>query len=123
MALKDVKKYYLKLQKEYVEGKENMDYMINEFKEGKVNKDTFDNFELYYKSLKENYDKISYIMYLFNVPARDSKKDKYDKRNYNKDMVKYFKDNKVSKEDTYAENEYALTKLREIVREEKENKK
>lgn len=123
MALKDVKKYYLKLQKEYVEGKENMDYMINEFKEGKVNKDTFDNFELYYKSLKENYDKISYIMYLFNVPARDSKKDKYDKRNYNKDMVKYFKDNKVSKEDTYAENEYALTKLREIVRKEKENRK
>lgn len=123
MALKDVKKYYLKLQKEYVEGKENMNYMINEFKEGKVNKDTFDNFEKYYKSLKENYDKISYIMYLFNVPARDSKKDKYDKRNYNKDMVKYFKDNKVSKEDTYAENEYALTKLREIVREEKENKK
>ena len=122
MALKDVKKYYSKLQREYLEGKENMDYMINEFKEGKVNKDTFDNFEKYYKSLKENYDKISYIMYLFNVPRRDSKKDKYDKRNYNKDMVKYFQDNKVSKEYTYAENEYALTKLKEIVKEVKEVK-
>ena len=117
MALKHVKSYYEDMLNEFLEAKENQQEMINEYKQGNINEEQLEEFNKYYNDLEVNYTRLSYIMYLFNIPARNKKLPKYIKSN--KDMIDYFKKQKATKEDIRLENKDMLVEMRKIIKGEK----
>lgn len=117
MALKDVKEYFLKIQDTYMRCKENEAEMINEYKQGNISNEQLENYQNYVENLKLNYDRLAYIMYLFKLPNRQDKKNKYIKNN--SDLNNYFKNNKATKEDIELENKDILDKLQKILKENK----
>lgn len=116
MALKDVKKYFLKIQDTYMSCKENEAEMIIEYKKGNISQEQADNYQKYVNELKLNYDRLAYIMYLFKLPNKQSKKNKYYKSN--ETLNNYFKENKATQEDIELENEDILKKLQKIIKKE-----
>ena len=117
MALKDVKKYFSKMQDTYLACKENEMEMIKEYKQGNITQEQADNYQKYVQDLKVNYDRLAYVMYLFKLPNRQSKKNKYYKSNDK--LNSYFKENKSTQEDIELENEDILKKLQDILKENK----
>lgn len=112
MALKDVKVYYLKIQDTYLSCKENEEELINEYKQGNISQEQVENYKQYVEKLKVNYDRLAYIMYLFNLPTRPSKRIK----NNNSKLLKYFKDNKATEDYIQLENTNILTELQKIIK-------
>ena len=113
MALKDVKKYYSKIEDTYLSCKQNEKELIDEYKQGNISQEQLENYQKYISELKINYDRLAYIMYLFKLPNRQSKKNKYN----DKDLIKYFKENKATQEDVELENKDILVKLQQIIKE------
>lgn len=115
MALKDVKKYYSKIEDTYLACKQNEKELIDEYKQGNINQEQVETYKQYVEKLKVNYDRLAYIMYLFKLPNRQSKKNKYNDKN----LIKYFKENKATQEDIELENKDILVKLQQIIKEKK----
>lgn len=114
MALKDVKRYYLQIQSQYEEGKELRDCMVQEFKSGNITKEQFDEFDLDLNNVKKEFDRLSYIMYLLNIPQRNKKAIKYNKSNTS--LNDYFKSNKADKNSILLENKEVLANLRKAIK-------
>jgi F0F1-type ATP synthase beta subunit len=60
--------------------------------------------------IKNNYDRLSYIMYLLEMPNKPKKKAKYVKAN--KKIVHYLEEQNATAEQTKQENQSALDHLR-----------
>ena len=110
MAAKDVKDFYLKTSAQYLEMKETLAEFEKEFKEGHITEDKLDNVKDLVNSMEQNYDRLSYIMYLFELPTRPEKKVKAQKANQK--LEEYFKSKKADKDSISAENKSALDNLR-----------
>ena len=77
MAIKDVRKYYYTMLAQYLEEKQNLEDFSEALKAGLITEEQMHEAMDTVKALEENYHRLTYIMYLLNMPNRDSKKANY----------------------------------------------
>lgn len=77
MAIKHIKDYYNKVYKQYEAVLKNLEEFQKEAEQGLVEPERLDMLKKQIQPIIDNYMTLSYIMYLLNMPQRDSKKKKY----------------------------------------------
>ena len=86
MSVKHVKDYYNTMTKDYIDAKETLEKMKNEITDESASEyiKRVDEFKSYFYKIEENYKRISYIIYLLDMPNKKEKKRKYEKMNSKK---------------------------------------
>ena len=80
MSIKDVKKYYDQITADYSEMIESLKEMEELAAQQVVNPDRVEELRKAVEPLKNNYMRISYIMFLLNMPNKKEKKERYKKQ-------------------------------------------
>lgn len=80
MAIKDVRQYYYTMLSQYLEEKQNLADFEAALKDGLISEDQMQEAIETVAKLEENYHRLAYIMYLFDMPNRGSKKQAYVKQ-------------------------------------------
>ena len=78
MALRDVKDYYFKMLSQYMEMKADLADFEQALKDGFITEDQLQAAFEAVDRVQQNYERLSYIMYLLNLPNRKSKQKKYN---------------------------------------------
>lgn len=81
MALRDVKEYYYKVAALYAESKADFEDFEKGLADGYVTEEKVLEVKEELNNLEINFNRLAYIMYLFELPNRKSKQDKYKKAN------------------------------------------
>ena len=111
MALRDVKEYYFKMLGQYFEMKADLADFEQALKDGFITEDQMQAAIEDVDKVKQNYERLSYIMYLLNLPNRKSKQEKYIKMN--KKLVAEFEARQADTKSVQLENRDALKAFRE----------
>ncbi len=113
MAKRDVVNYYIAVQNQYLEMLEDAKDIEEAFKGGHFTQERYEQALSYVEVVKSNYEILSYIILLLNEPSRKRKKAKFGKQN--KKVYDYL----GKSSDCYikSENEDALKKLKELMKE------
>lgn len=106
MAIRDVRQYFYTMLSQYIEEKQNLADFEEALKEGLITEEQMQEAMENVASLEENYHRIAYIMYLFDMPNRGSKKASYVKQY--KNILDELKALGVDLESIKAENTDAL---------------
>lgn len=80
MAIKDVKHYFYTMLAQYLEEKQNLADFEEALKDGLITEDQMQEAKETVAGLEINYYRLAYIMYLFDMPNRGSKKAAYVKQ-------------------------------------------
>lgn len=88
MSKKDLNRYYLEVQNQYIEMLHDIVDLQKAVDSGLLPQERLDFANKEVQNLKENYKRISYVMYLLDSPQRKNKVDKYNKNNPM--LLKYF---------------------------------
>jgi hypothetical protein len=80
MAIKDVRNYFYTMLAQYVEEKQNLADFEEALKEGLITEEQMQEALEIVNVLETNYHRLAYIMYLLDMPNRDSKKIGYTKQ-------------------------------------------
>lgn len=83
MAIKDVRQYFYTMLSQYIEEKQNLADFEDVLKEGLITEKQMQEAMENVASLEENYHRLAYIMYLFDMPNRGSKKASYIRQHKN----------------------------------------
>ena len=81
MALRDVKDYYFKMLSQYMEMKADLADFEQALKDGFITEEQMQNAFDEVNKVQQNYERLSYIMYLLSLPNRKSKQKKYNTMN------------------------------------------
>ena len=76
MALRDVKNYYFKMLAQYMEMKSDLADFEQALKDGFITEEQLQTAFEEVNKVQQNYERLSYIIYLFNLPNRKSKRKK-----------------------------------------------
>lgn len=120
MAVKDVKEYYFKMLAQYLEMKNDLVDFEEALKNGFITEDQMQAAIEEVNALQLNYDRLTYIMYLLELPNRRSKHAKHNKAN--RKIIEALKDRKADIESVELENKSALDHFRKELKKLKENK-
>lgn len=102
MSIKDLKKYYAQVEQQYFEMNQTAKELNEECAKGNVPQSMVDQAEAMTLPLRQNYERLSYVMYLLNKPNKQSKTSWYRKQNQH--VQTYLKNVRATEEDCYAEN-------------------
>ena len=80
MAIKDVRQYFYTMLVQYLEEKQNLADFEAALKEGLITEEQMQEALETVANLETNYHRLAYIMYLFDMPNRGSKKAAYIKQ-------------------------------------------
>lgn len=80
MAVKDVRNYFYTMLMQYIEEKQNLADFEEALKEGYITQEQMQEALEAVRGLEDNYYRLAYIMYLLDMPNRDSKKPVYVKQ-------------------------------------------
>ena len=119
MGLKHVKEYYLQCQEQYFEMLADAKDFDEALKNGQVLQSQFDQAQELLNVVKENYERLSYIMFLFNKPNRNKKEGKFLKENAL--IAEHFNNSNNNAEAVKLENRNVLDKFKELLKEVKNN--
>ena len=106
MAIKDVKEYYYSMLSQYIEEKQNLADFSEALRDGLITEEQMQAVMENVANLEENYHRLAYIMYLFNMPNRAAKKPGYIRQH--KNILDEFKRLGVDTESIKEENTDAL---------------
>lgn len=108
MAVKDVVKYYAEVKNQYKFLNDKLEKLTEEINNKMAPPELLERLKNEIQPLKNNYQTLSYIMYLLNKPKRHSKELKY-----NKQCEKILRqiEEKNTKEGKLKENEDVLSKV------------
>lgn len=81
MSVKHVERYYDEVQKNYLEMQKTLRCMEEEASKNMVPPEALENMKTMVAALVDNYQKLSYIMYLLHQPNKKQKQRGYEKRN------------------------------------------
>ena len=84
MSKKDVDKYYQTISNQYNEMVDNLKELESNAENTMISSDVLDNMKKMIIPLKQNYERISYLMFLLNQPSRKKKISKYINQNQKK---------------------------------------
>ena len=110
MAKKDVDKYFDQICKDYHELIETLHNMEEEASKGLLDPDKLVQMKEYIEPIKINWQRISYIMYLLNMPAKKSKQERY--KNQNKKLIH----SNATLVDVQSENHTQINKIKKEIR-------
>ena len=110
MAVKDVKEYYYKMLAQYLEMKNDLADFEEALKNGFITEDQMQAALEEVNALQLNYDRLTYIMYLLELPNRRSKHARHNKAN--KKVLDALKDHKADTDSVVLENKSALDHFR-----------
>lgn len=119
MAVRDVKLYFLQVQNQYQELLDRVDDLEEALKDDILTEEQFETAKKSIDIVKDNYERLAYIMMLLNKPKRSDKAIKYDKTY--KEWYDYLSG--ASKEAIMKENYDALVDFREFAKEMKKEYK
>ena len=77
MAIKDVRQYFYTMLSQYLEEKQNLEDFSEALKDGHITEEQMQEAMENVVCLEENYHRLAYIMYLFDMPNRGDKKAAY----------------------------------------------
>lgn len=120
MAVKDIKQYYYNMQAQYLEMKADIADFEQALQDGFITEDQLETVKEEINMVKNNYDRLSYIMYLLEMPNRAAKKARHNKQNQK--LLNYFSDNNADEASVQLENASALTNLRKELKRLKESR-
>lgn len=118
MAIKDLKEYYDTVAEAYVEMLKEAKDFEKEYKQGHLTEEQLKQMQATISPLKENYERLSYVMLLLNKPRKTSKEKAFYKQN--RMLYNYLKDSssdKVIQEDTDV-----LVTFRQLIKDLQEDK-
>ena len=115
MAKRHVTQYYLQMESQYFEMVENLRDLNEDVQKGIVSPEEYQMLQQEVEKLRENYERISYIMLLLNKPNRKTNED----ADMNKKWYQYLKGS--SKEALIDENKDALANLKQYLKNKKES--
>ncbi len=113
MAKRHVIQYYLELENEYIEMQDTLKELQTLAQEGKVEESSYLSMLEDVNLIKNNYERVSYIMFLLNKPNRREKESK--ELEVNKQWYSYLKG--ASKEAILDETKDALAEFKKKVKE------
>lgn len=80
MAIKDVRNYFYTMLVQYLEEKQNLADFEEALKDGLITEEQMQEAMATVEALETNYHRLAYIMYLFDMPNKASKKEAYTKQ-------------------------------------------
>lgn len=120
MALRDVKEYYYKVQAQYLEMKADLEDFNEALRAGHITEDQLEGVKNDVFQLEQNYNRLTYVLFLLEQPRRKEKVKAFNERN--ESLVNYFKTEQASEEEVLEENKSVLNHLREELNKLKEQK-
>jgi hypothetical protein len=106
MAIRDVKDYYFKMLSQYMEMKGDLADFEQALKDGFITEEQMQTAFEEVNKVQQNYERLSYIMYLLNLPNRKSKRTR--PATIDNALVAAFKNRKADIESVSVENRDAL---------------
>jgi hypothetical protein len=106
MAIKDVRQYFYNMLIQYIEEKQNLKDFEEALKDGLITEEQMLEATATVADLENNYHRLAYIMFLFDMPNRSSKKAAYNRKNA--ELLEEFKRLGVDLESVKKENSDAL---------------
>jgi hypothetical protein len=113
MALRDVKEYYFKMLSQYLEMKADLADFEQALKDGFITEEQMQGAIDEVNKVQQNYERLSYIMYLLNLPKRKSKQKKYKANTVNAALATEFKARNADVEAVELENKDALAAFKQ----------
>ena len=110
MALKDVKEYYYHMTAQFMELKADLADFEEAFAKGYITEDKLEAVKEELIKVEVNYERLSYIMYLLEMPNKKQKKPGYAARNAT--LVNFFADHNADMDSVIVENKSSLDNLR-----------
>lgn len=110
MAKKDVDIYFNQICQDYRELLDTLKDMEEEVSKGLLDPDKLVQMKEYIEPIKINWQRISYIMFLLNKPAKNKKQERYT--NQNKKLLK--EDSTLN--DVHEENIEQINKIKQVLR-------
>ena len=110
MAVRDVREYYFKLQAQKEELEADLADFDEALKNGFITEEQVQAAKDELIPYQINLDRLAYVMYLLELPARKTKQAKHNKQN--KKLLDEFKARNADEESVMAENKSALDKFR-----------
>ena len=111
MALKDVKIYYYSILNQYLEMKASLADFDEALQNNFITEDQLEAVKADIAQIEQNYNRLSYIMYLLELPQRKEKKALFNNRN--KKLINKLSTLNCSDEAVYDENKSALDHIRQ----------
>lgn len=118
MAKRHVIEYYCTIENQYLKQKKMCECFEKQVKEGKGSLETLEQVKEQTTKLKENYDRISWIVYLLNLPNREKKVAKHRKQNQH--IENYLSNSNLDA--VKKENDDMLKQLKAIIGEEDDSR-
>jgi hypothetical protein len=106
MAIRDVKDYYFKMLSQYMEMKGDLADFEQALKDGFITEEQMQAAFEEVNKVQQNYERLSYIMYLLNLPNRKSKRKR--PTTIDSALAAEFKNRKADIESVSVENRDAL---------------
>lgn len=116
MAMKQVKEYYQQVEKLYLDLASELTEMEEDFKNGECTEEELQNLLIPVNNIKDNYQRLSYILYLLYQPNKKEKKKKYERQN--KDLKNYFETKGITMKQEIETEQASLKRFRETIKEE-----
>lgn len=120
MAIRDVKEYYFKMLGQYMEMKADLADFEYALKEGFITEDQMQAAIEEVNKVQQNYDRLTYIMYLLELPRRNSRQAKYHRAN--KKILDALTERKADINSIENENKSALDAFRKELKQLNKNK-
>lgn len=111
MARRDVLIYFKQVEDQYLEMLADVKDYEKDHEAGYISDEKYNELLAQIDIVKVNYERISYIVFLLNAPARDSKKNNYMKQN--KKLSRGLANSSLDK--VLNENADALKKIKELL--------
>jgi hypothetical protein len=113
MAIRDVKEYYFKMLNQYLEMKTDLADFEQALKDGFITEEQMQGAFDEVNKVQQNYERLSYIMYLLNLPKRKSKQKKYKANTVNAALAAEFKSRNADVDAVELENQDALAAFKQ----------
>ena len=113
MAKIDVYKYYNQCTQQMVDLMKSLNELQKDLGDKQVDKDKLEYLSNIVQLMRDNCDRLSYIVYLLNQPRFGIFKKRYDQTNA--DLLERFKNLKVTKEDIMLENKKVMEDVYEYM--------
>ena len=118
MAIKDVRNYFYSMLAQYLEEKQNLEDFAEALKDGLITEAQMQEATEIVAGLEANYHRLAYIMYLFDMPNKQSKKARYITQH--KTIIEELKKLGADGDSVKKENTDALIHFKAALRELKE---
>lgn len=110
MAVRDVREYYWKLLAQQEEMQNDLEDFTEALQNGYITEEKLEDVKLEVARLKENVDRVAFVLYLLEKPNRAAKQPKHDKAN--KKLLEELSRRNATDEQVLAENKSALDRIR-----------